>query len=259
MNPACSTVSTTADALRNTTLSTNPSSSRLLTLPWEIRQEILKLALPYIFEDWNEDDEPVWCLGSTDVLRTCQQLHVEGTTVLYSLNHLCLVISTDISPENKCIDPYLSFSCLKRCPNCLDDDKSREKCRSDQTHAVEFLDRRLSPESLGMANIILARDWMLEIHEDTDNEVWVDDDGSLHGLWNAEKTQDLVNEVVERYLSQARRLRKVTVVWYWDFDEYAAHPKCVGFREATLKSLKDLGVSIKEIFPWGAECETSGD
>ena len=117
----------------------------------------------------------------------------------------------------------------------------------------------MSPESLGMANIILARDWILEIHEDIDDGVSVDTDGSLHGLWNVEKTQDLVNEVVERYLRQARRLRKVTVVWYWDFDEYRAHPNCVGAREATLKSLKDLGVSIKEIFRRVAESETSGD
>lgn len=128
-----------------------------------------------------------------------------------------------------------------------------------------------------MANIILARDWLLQIREEEADEVWEDAAGRLCGLPNARKTQtiqDLVNQVTEKYLRQARRLRKVTVVWEWQFDGFAAHPTCVEFREAAVKPLKDLGVPIGEMLLYdelwsetsgaesgtsGAESETSGD
>ena len=110
MDLGCSTGSTTADALHDTTSSTDPSSSRLLTLPWEIRQEILQLALPHPDADWIDCGEPLWYLGSTDVLRTCQQLHVEGTTLLYSVNPLWMVISAELALEDQLVDPYFKFS-----------------------------------------------------------------------------------------------------------------------------------------------------
>lgn len=129
MDPGCSTVSTTADALHDTTSSRDPSSSRLLTLPWEIRQKILQLALPYTDPDWFDNGEPLWYLGSTDVLRTCQQLHVEGTTVFYFLNPLYMVMSPGLFTEVDYvhIDPFFSFTGWKRCPKCLNEDDSSER------------------------------------------------------------------------------------------------------------------------------------
>ena len=61
-----------------------PRHSRLLALPVEVRSQIIHLILPYSCPD--EIYGYIWHFGSTSILRTCHQLHEEGTTVLYSSN-----------------------------------------------------------------------------------------------------------------------------------------------------------------------------
>lgn len=61
-----------------------PQPSYLLALPIELRLRILHFALPYSRPD--DIYRYIWHFASTSILRTCHQLHEEGTTVLYSSN-----------------------------------------------------------------------------------------------------------------------------------------------------------------------------
>ena len=260
MDLGCSTGSTTADALHDTTSSTDPSSSRLLTLPWEIRQEILQRALPYSSYAGDIESHGVyWCLRSTNVLRTCRQLHVEGTTVLYSLNSFHLVIWTELPAEYQLEEPFLGFYVWKDCPKCGKEDPICEDCLSDPKLGSPR--RQMSPERLGMANIMLVRDWVLEIDINVDYDILQNYYSCLFEAPRAEEIKDLVRQVAKTYLSQVRRLRKLRVLWSLSFHKVAAHPDCVKFREEAIQRLKGLGVPIEEILDPEpeAESDTSGN
>ena len=251
MTPGSSTLSTT---VKNAPLNANPSSPRLLTLPWEIRQQILQRALPSSFILCEK--EVYWHLGCTDILRTCHQLHVEGTKVLYSLNPFCLVIPTSL--EHHSTELFFGFwGCIHR-QEFIKVDRS---CEAQCIWVERCTYSKLLPGRLGMANTMLVRDWLLKIDIDADRELHQDSHGNLYGLPKAEEIQDLVNQVTETYLSQVRLLRKVTVVWVYPYRGYAAHPECVKFMEEVIKPLKGLGVPIEEIVDpdSDAESDTSGN
>ena len=73
------------------------ASFRLLDLPPEVRRQILGLVLPqtYIHRWWG----PFWKNGNTALLRTCQQLQAEGTSILYSTNTFVIQISLHRCPQ----------------------------------------------------------------------------------------------------------------------------------------------------------------
>ncbi|MDI1489146.1 MAG: hypothetical protein OHK93_008424 [Ramalina farinacea] len=81
---------------------------RLLDLPAENRRQILGLVLPHTVIDrwWG----PLWEHGNTALLRTCQQLHTEATSILYSTNTFVIQISLHRCPQF-----------IKRPPRCEED------------------------------------------------------------------------------------------------------------------------------------------
>lgn len=73
---------------------------RLLELPLENRQQSLHIVLPQTFI--HPSRGPLWELGSTALFRTCQQLHVEGTSILYSTNTFVIRIFLHRHPHLIC-------------------------------------------------------------------------------------------------------------------------------------------------------------
>lgn len=70
---------------------------RLRDLPAENRRQILGLVLPHTVTHrwWG----PLWVNGNTALLRTCQQLHAEATSILYSTNTFVIQISLHRCPQ----------------------------------------------------------------------------------------------------------------------------------------------------------------
>ena len=70
---------------------------RLLDLPAENRRQILGLVLPHtVMSGWWGH---LWVHGNTALLRTCQQLHAEATSILYSTNTFVIQISLHRCPQ----------------------------------------------------------------------------------------------------------------------------------------------------------------
>ena len=71
---------------------------RLLDLPPENRRQILGLVMPYTIykKFWGAH---WWISGNTALLRTCQQLHSEGSSILYSTNTFAIELSLDRCPQ----------------------------------------------------------------------------------------------------------------------------------------------------------------
>ena len=201
--------------------------------------------MPYsITDSW---DETYWFSGSTEVLRTCHQLHSEERTLLYSLNPFYLIIHPRASTTGGFEDQYDDVSLHFQqwnvvCPNCKDDDDSWEACWKNGTHPSRWLLDTLFPlKRLEKADVISVRDWVLKIYGHKDSLSDAIDTSDLREI------QDYVSHVAEKYLSQGRRLRKVTVLWGdYLLDGEESDPEYMGSREAAVKPLKSLGVPIEE-------------
>lgn len=73
------------------------SGSHLLNIPFEIRQQILELLLPYTSIDARYG--PVWHEGCTSLLDTCHQLRKESASMIYSSNTFVFKISLQERPR----------------------------------------------------------------------------------------------------------------------------------------------------------------
>lgn len=232
MGSNCSTSSTIADALDATPASTKPSSSRLLALPTEIRREILRLALPFSCANKYRDGEFYWHLGSTAVLRSCHQLHVEGTSIMYSLNPLNLSI---LVGKLALFIKYITPGMVKTIgQDGLE--QHEHKVAADEQFG---LSKRIPPTELGKANITFMQHWSVDIH------AFDSPKNQLPTYVRA--LQARVAEAAMKYLCQARRLRKVTVRWTRHCvpgNSLLCHEDMA----TILESLTDLGVPIEEFF-----------
>ena len=114
-------------------------TSPLLFIAPEIRTMILKLALLFTYTD--ENGENVWQLGSTALLRTCRQLHAEGTQILYA------------NPFNFTLDTAISDTIYIRYIHSV--------YKSGKERSI--LKNEVSLASMAPRNVALMRHWIIEI------------------------------------------------------------------------------------------------
>ena len=211
----------------------------LLNIPFEVRRRILEFALPYATED--AQFAYVWSLGSTSVLQTCQQLHREGTHVMYDANPLNCIIDIDNSQILFCAR-YLQPS-TNPFPKYEDGmDCFFNHCR-DTMNWTRIYERTVSPETLGGRNVAVMRHWILEIMGCNDIigclRHYTCDVAEL-----TEKIRELVEKAVVGLLLRADKISKVTVQWKGtEPDTYTNREEN---QQRILEPVRLLGVLVEE-------------
>lgn len=91
-------------------ISRNDTGFPFLRLPFELRKQILDLVLPSSFAEGYKGW--VWQKGNTAILSTCQQIHQEGTRIIYSSNTFVISIHFDhVNFLCQWYSPKLSATC----------------------------------------------------------------------------------------------------------------------------------------------------
>lgn len=149
---------------------------------------ILELGLPSTYTD--ENGENVWQLGSTSLLRTCRQLHAEGTSILYA------------NPFNFTLDTGISDTIYIRYVH------SGYKSRKGWS----ILEKKVPLASMAPRNVALMRHWVMEIMgwgKFPNVRFWWFRREVEFIWWFAER----VEEVLKGPLQQIKGVKKVTVKW----------------------------------------------
>ncbi|MDI1489145.1 MAG: hypothetical protein OHK93_008423 [Ramalina farinacea] len=203
------------------------SDSLLLTIPFEIRQRILELLLPYTSIDASYG--PVWHEGCTTVLDTCHQLRKESASMIYSSNTFVFKISLQERPR------FLM--------------RSTTSCRAART----ALDRVKSLVANPEPEIHLICNLHLEIME-SDSCVWTGDHWTKM-LWfpgtgagtcplNLQRRVRSLMALIPQWWGGGTKTAKIV----WLVREKVVGWKVVGWKErkTILQPLYDAGVQVQE-------------
>ena len=163
-------------------------TSPFLFIAPEIRNMILKWALPSTYTD--ENGENVWQLGGTSLLRTCRQLHAEGTSILYA------------NPFNFTLDTAISDTIYIRYIHSM--------YKSGKEWSI--LKKKVSLANMAPRNVALMRHWIMDIVG------W--GYSPHHSYWWLKREVDFiwwfaehVEEALKGPLQQIKGVKKVTVKW----------------------------------------------
>lgn len=205
-----------------------PQPSRLLALPIELRRQILHLVLP--FGRHRGLNGSLWHLGDTSLLRTCHQLHEEGTFVLYSSNIFQLRVRpgdyTPVVTSRVDLAPIEKFSLW-----------FFSQPRTD----IHILREFFEPLPMRLEDVWLIRRWEIYIFGIYPymkiNDCY---DPFKVALVLRDRLQNLVNGI----LQGRQDLKMVRIVW--ETEECEVHSD--EHRETMLKPLRDKGMAVEEVF-----------
>ncbi|MCJ1432114.1 hypothetical protein MMC27_001470 [Xylographa pallens] len=164
-----------------------PPPSRLLTLPTELRSQILRHLLPRSLSAPSPTDPPIWLRGTTAILATCRLLYAEGLPLLYSHNVFALDVVWDC-----CTFAYRYFS------------------RSATTHPLIAPRTMAFPDDLAPRNVALMRRLQVRVHH-VDSYLGM----MKYGYGGSGLAEGLADQVrwLGRILGRLERVVELRVVW----------------------------------------------
>ena len=236
VKPLCSSDSGIDNAVIDTqTQCAAPGPSRFLALPIELRRLNLSSVLPY---SWSDDKfGTVWQSGDTSVLRTCHQLHEEGTSVLYTSNAFQLRLTTKWG-EHSTELPHT----VDKAPTL---DASMYFCCVSQNGRAHIFRQFLEPFPMRPEGVSLIRRWEIYIYG---MYHYMRINGCQDPFTLASMLRDRMQYLVSSRLQGGQDLKMVRVIWEcqrWDIQRSEAYND--EHRETILKPLCDKGMAVEEV------------